>query len=84
MHLAPKLTDLFDNPVGLLPVQNSFAAGRTEISGYLGDGGTLAFVDIGHVARVVHQFRPTTTWTPHRQDSLREQSAHLLMVTGFR
>jgi hypothetical protein len=55
--------------VTVFAVQNDFAAGRTEITGHIGNGGGFALVYIGNVAGIVDQFSRSTAWAFHGHSS---------------
>jgi len=72
IHLALKQADQFAVAVAMLTVQDDFPVTGAEVAGHRCNGGGFTLLGVGHVARVVDQFRRAAAWTFHGYNSLKE------------
>jgi hypothetical protein len=68
----------------MLTVQDDFTASRENVTRHRRDGGVFALVGIGHIARVVDQFRRAAAWAFHGHSSLKETINTSSMTVSFR
>ena len=84
IHLTLEQSDLFAVAVTMLTVQDDFTASGAKVARHGWDGGGLALVGVGGVARVVDQFRRAAAWAFHGHSSLKETINTSSMTVSFR